>query len=65
MCRCSSVLFKGMSFCPYLSNTVLKVIFELASRILFEDEVGRKLFCFITHRTDVCSVLVKTHCSKV
>lgn len=33
MCTCDSKLFKGISFSPYLTNTVLKVIFELASRI--------------------------------
>lgn len=46
MSRSNSSLFKGLSFSSYLSNMVLKVIFELASGICFsfyrlvEDEAG-------------------------
>lgn len=59
----SSNLLKSISFCPYLSNIVLKVIFELTSRNYFSLsfvirgwEIGEgEAFCFIIDRSLLCT----------
>lgn len=60
----SSNLLKSISFSPYLSNIVLKVVFELTSRIYFSlchllfgnGKWGKvKVFCFVIDRSLLCT----------